>query len=64
MAMGNFCFAQNTECAYATVAGQCRDDIFEDFGLCEMLGDDMPPKELSSEQRCQWPLEKNTSAED
>lgn len=42
MAMGNFCYAQGVECPYATAYGQCLDDIYEDFGICEMLGDDMP----------------------
>lgn len=46
MAMGNFCYAQGIECPYATAYGQCLDDIYEDFGICEMLGDDMPSKEL------------------
>ena len=54
MAMGNFCYAQGIECPYATVCVQCLDDIYEDYGICEMLGDDMPPKELSAEDRRAW----------
>ena len=54
MAMGNFCYAQGIECPYATASGQCLDDIYEDYGICEMLGDDMPPKELSYEDRINW----------
>lgn len=56
MAMGNFCWAQLIECEYATVCGDCKDDIYEDFGLCEMEGDDMPPKNLSPEERRAWCL--------
>lgn len=51
MAMGNFCYAKSIECPYATAVGQCKDDIYEDFNLCEMEGDDMPPIEFSSEER-------------
>lgn len=54
MAMGNFCYAQGIECPYATVYGTCLDYIYEDYDLCEMLGDDMPPKELSTEERINW----------
>lgn len=54
MAMGNFCLAQMIECEYATASGRCLDDIYEDFGRCEMRGCDMPPKELPSDQRRQW----------
>ena len=54
MAMGNFCYAQGIECPYATVCGQCLDDIYEDYGICDMLGDDMPPKELSAADRRAW----------
>lgn len=51
MAMGYYCYAQGIECEYATSCGTCLDDIYEDFGLCEMLGDDMPPRDLSEEER-------------
>lgn len=51
MAMGNFCYAKGIECTYATVCGNCADDIYEDFDLCEMEGDTMPPKELPAEER-------------
>ena len=56
MAMGFFCYIQCIECPYATVYGECRDNIYDDYGLCEMMGDDMPPKELSSEDRIKWIL--------
>lgn len=42
MAMGNFCYIKNIECQYATVSGQCKDDVYSDLGLCEMEGDNMP----------------------
>lgn len=58
MAMGNYCFIQGIECPYATSCGDCLDDIYYEYGLCEMLGDDMPPKELSTEDRIQWVLTK------
>ena len=58
MAMGNYCFIQGIECPYATSCGDCLDDIYDEYGLCEMLGDDMPPKELSAEDRIQWVLTK------
>ena len=58
MAMGNFCYAQGIECPYATTYGNCRDDIYEDYGLCEMLGDDMPPIELPTEDRKKWIMNK------
>lgn len=51
MAMGNFCYAQGIECPYATASGDCLDDIFSAYDLCEMLGDDMPPKGLPAEER-------------
>ena len=54
MAMGNFCWTQLIECPYANVSGSCTDDIYTDFGICEMLGDEMPPKEMSSECRREW----------
>lgn len=54
MAMGNYCYAQGIECEYANACGNCIDDIYEDFGLCEMEGDDMPPKDMSSEERREW----------
>lgn len=54
MAMGNYCYAQGIECHYATAYGQCQDDIYEDFGICEMLGDEMPPKELPETYRREW----------
>lgn len=54
MAMGNFCWTQLIECPYATAGGQCSDDIYDDFGICEMLGDEMPPKELAPELRRKW----------
>lgn len=59
MAMGNYCFIQGIECPYATSCGDCLDDIYDEYELCEMLGDDMPPKELSAEDRIQWVLTKN-----
>lgn len=54
MAMGNFCYAQGIECPYADTCGQCQDDIYSDFGICEMLGDDLPPKEWPTELRREW----------
>lgn len=51
MAMGNYCYREAIECPYATSMGDCLDDIADDFGLCEMLGNDMPPKGLSAEER-------------
>lgn len=51
MAMGNYCWREGIECQYATVTGQCQDDIAEDFGLCEMHGDIMPPKNLNQKER-------------
>lgn len=54
MAMGNFCQIKAIECPYATATGGCRDNIFDDFGLCEMEGDNMPPKNLSAEERRDW----------
>ncbi len=51
MAMGNYCYAQCIECPYATTLGVCLDDIYGDFGICEMLGDDMPPKEADTDTR-------------
>ena len=59
MAMGNYCYIQGIECPYATNLGTCLDDIYDEYGLCEMLGDDMPPKEFSTEDRIQWVLTKN-----
>lgn len=56
MAMGNLCYAQGIECPYATVSGQCLDYIYDDYDICEMLGDKMPPKDLSSEDRRYWIL--------
>lgn len=56
MAMGNYCYAKRIECEYSTVCGHCLDYIYEDYGICEMEGDDMPPKELSSEERVKWVL--------
>ena len=56
MAMGNFCHIKLIECEYATVCGQCLDDIYDEYGICEMEGDDMPPKELSPEERVKWVL--------
>lgn len=53
MAMGYYCYAQGIECEYADACGNCIDYIYEDFGLCEMLGDDMPPKYLPTEERQQ-----------
>lgn len=58
MAMGNYCYAQGIECSYATTCGDCLDSIYEDYGLCEMLGDDMPPRELSVEDRIEWIVSK------
>ena len=64
MAMGNYCYIQGIECPYATSCGQCKDDIYDDFGICEMLGDDMPPKELSEVDRRRWVYQhKKTSLE-
>ena len=54
MAMRNFCYAQGIECPYATAGGHCLDDIYEDFGVCEMLGDELPPKELSAADGRAW----------
>ena len=54
MAMGNFCYVKLIECPYATTCGQCLDDIYDDYCICEMEGDDMPPKELSKEDRVKW----------
>lgn len=54
MAMGNYCYIQSIECPYATVTGQCQDDIYDDFDKCEMQGDEMPPKEWSAEERRKW----------
>lgn len=51
MAMGNYCYTQGIECNYATVTGKCQDDIYEDYGLCEMLGSDMPYKYLTTDER-------------
>lgn len=51
MAMGNFCKEKGIECPYATTMGLCLDDIHSDFGLCEMEGDDMPPKGLPPVER-------------
>lgn len=51
MAMGNYCYCQYTECPYATVSGKCQDNIWEDFGICEMYGDMMPNKDLDKELR-------------
>lgn len=51
MAMGNYCYREAIECPYATSCGDCLDDIADDFGLCEMLGDEMPPKGLDTEER-------------
>lgn len=56
MAMGNYCYIQRIECPFANTCGQCVDDIYDDFGLCEMMGDDMPPKELLTEERRAWCL--------
>ena len=38
MAMGNFCQIKNIECCNANVLGACKNDIFDDYGLCEMEG--------------------------
>lgn len=54
MAMGNFCYMELIECPYATSTGGCLDDIYDEFGICEMHGDDMPPKELSIDDRHRW----------
>ncbi len=54
MAMGNYCYAQGIECPYATVSGTCLDDIYEDFDICEMFGDMMPPKNLPRDERRAW----------
>lgn len=54
MAMGNYCYIQNIECPYATVLGTCQDDIYEDYGICKMLGNPMPNKEWSPEIRKMW----------
>ena len=54
MAMGNFCYIKEIECPFASAYGNCLDDIYDDYGICEMDGDDMPPKELSSEDRRDW----------
>ena len=51
MAMGHLCWREMIECPYATTTGQCLDDIVDDFGLCEMYGDNLPPKDMSTEQR-------------
>lgn len=51
MAMGNYCYREYIECPYATATGDCLDDIEDDFGLCEMRGDEMPPKEADTEER-------------
>ena len=59
MAMGNFCWKELIECRFATALGQCLDDIADDFGLCEMQGDEMPPKELPSDERRAWCVNKN-----
>lgn len=58
MAMGNYCYAQGIECPYATTYGNCLDDIYEDYGLCEMLGDDMPPKGLSKKDKVKWIIDR------
>lgn len=54
MAMGNYCYIQSIEYPYATVTGQCQDDIYDDFDKCEMQGDEMPPKEWPAEERRKW----------
>lgn len=54
MAMGYYCYIKGIECPYATAIGDCLDNIYGDFGLCEMEGEDMPPKDLDSESRRQW----------
>lgn len=51
MAMGNYCTRQYIECPYATVLGKCQDDLFEDFNICEMKGDYIPEKFLTTEER-------------
>ena len=51
MAMGNYCFIQGIECPYARSCGDCLDDIYDEYGLCEMLGDDMPPRQ---HRRAPW----------
>ena len=51
MAMGNYCYTEGIECPYATSTGDCLDEINDYFGLCEMRGDEMPPKGLSAEER-------------
>ena len=51
MAMGNYCYREAIECPYATSMGDCLDNIADYFGLCEMRGDEMPPKGLSTEER-------------
>lgn len=48
MAMGNFCKIQQIECPHATSLGTCKDDIYDEYGLCEMLGDEMP---ITSDKR-------------
>lgn len=60
MAMGNFCYIKGIECPFSTTLGQCLDDIYDDFGLCEMEGDAMPSKDLSREGRRQWCVEGGT----
>ncbi len=54
MAMGNYCYLQGIECPYATVLGRCQDDIYEDYGLCEMRGDKLPPKDWGTDARREY----------
>lgn len=54
MAMGNYCYIQSIECRFANIGGHCQDDIYDDFDKCVMLGDEMPPKELSTDERRKW----------
>lgn len=54
MAMGNYCYIELIECPYATITGDCLDDIYDKFGICEMHGDNMPPKGLSRDEWHRW----------
>lgn len=62
MAMGNFCYIQRIECAYATSCGKCIDDIYDEYGMCEMKGDDMPPKDISATERIKWITDKQANS--
>lgn len=54
MAMGNYCCLRLIECPYATAMGTCRDDIYDDFGMCEMDGNEMPSIHMPAEERRLW----------